>query len=45
MRPRNIFDVPHDIFITIYNFFFCIKYPFYIVRDYRGKISGFRYTW
>ena len=45
MRPRNIFDVLHDIFITIYNFFFWIKYPFYIVRDYRGKISGFRYTW
>ena len=34
-----------NIFKYIYNYLFCLRYPFYRMYDYRGKVIGYEFTW
>lgn len=33
------------VFKIIKNYFFCLRYPFYRMYDYKGKVIGYEFTW
>ena len=46
MIGRDIKMRIHNFFAAIYNYFFCLKYPFYKVYNvYTDKFSGYARTW